>query len=125
MSGTDLQGAKMRGMIFANVNFNYARLANADCEASGFARCLFVGVTSNRSSWSYCRIIESDLFASEWPNTDFTDCVIEMKSMPDPIPLYLKNAILVSPLDPLGAPETASFATRVLLTVSSEGVERI
>jgi uncharacterized protein YjbI with pentapeptide repeats len=80
-SGVDFQGAPLRGFVFIDVDFAYARLADAELEASMFVNCLFISALAPESNWEGSQIINDggarcDLASMELENANFDSTLI-------------------------------------------------
>ena len=55
-SGVDFHGAPLRGFVFGDVHFEYARLTEAELAASVFLDCVFTAALAQKADWTGTRI---------------------------------------------------------------------
>jgi uncharacterized protein YjbI with pentapeptide repeats len=56
LSGTDFRGVQLRGLVFYDVQFAYARLDKADFSSSLLGDCVFASTSARNSTWDSSHI---------------------------------------------------------------------
>lgn len=82
-SGVDFHSAPLRGFVFSQVRFEYARLTEADLEATQFLDCVFTAASARESNWTGSHIenirtesASSTLESANLERADFHDSLI-------------------------------------------------
>jgi uncharacterized protein YjbI with pentapeptide repeats len=101
-SGVDFHSAPLRGLAFSQVRFEYARLTEADLDASMFIDCVFTAALARKSDWTGSRIFEQvrvknanwGLESANLEDAGFEDSVI-LNAFPEDaaIPPHFSGAI--------------------------------
>jgi uncharacterized protein YjbI with pentapeptide repeats len=79
-SGVDFHRAPLFGFAFTDVRFEYARLIEAELEASLFVDCVFTGAFARGSDWTRSHLESergnSTLESANLEHADFEDALI-------------------------------------------------